>query len=104
VEDFPRKIADLLETAAQRVRAMTVDRIANGVKWTALSILFTMLALVAFIFLSIGLFRILAEVVGSTIIAYAIVGGIFLIGGLFLWLKRNPKLEPEPEKAQETSS
>jgi membrane-bound ClpP family serine protease len=104
MEDFPRRIADLLETVTLRVRAMTIDKVATGVKWAALSPLLATLALVAFIFLSIGLFRILAEIVGSTIVAYAILGGIFLIAGLFLWWNRNPRLEPKSDKAETPTS
>ena len=104
MEDFPRRIADLLESVTLRVRAMTIDRVATGVKWAALSPLLATLALVAMIFLLIGTFRILAELVGSTIIAYTILGGIFLLAGLFLWWTRNPRLEPKPDKAETPTS
>jgi len=45
----------------------------------------------ALIFLFVGLFRILGELVNDMELAYAIVGGLFLILGLLLWSKRNTK-------------
>lgn len=90
MEDFPTRIADLLETFAAKVRAMTVDRIAKAVVWTAAGTVLAMLGLVLVIFLLVALFRLLGELAGYTL-AYAIVGGLFLVVGAFLWSKRTPK-------------
>ena len=101
MEDFPTQIADLLENVATKVRSMTVDRVANWMKWVAMAPILLMLGFVAFVFLLIGLFRILAEITESTIIAYAILAGLFLIIAVFLWVKRNSGLEP-PESSGST--
>ncbi len=75
MEDYPAKIADLLETVATRIRTMTVDRVKGWVTWGAVGLVAAMLATLVLIFLLIGLFRLLAELVGVEP-AYLILGGI----------------------------
>jgi hypothetical protein len=87
VDDFPVKLADLLESVASKVRALTVDRVAQWTKMAALGMVATTLGLVAFILLLIGLFRLLSSVIGVTP-AYAVLAGIFFVGGAFLWVMR----------------
>ena len=77
MDDFPAKIADALEAFALRVRAMTVDRVANVVRWTAVGIV-------------IGIFRVLDTAV-DTEVAFAGMGGLFTLIGVFVWRKRIPK-------------
>lgn len=94
MEDFPTRIADLLESFATRVRAMTVDRLAGAARWTAASLVLAVLGLVLLIFLLVGLFRIVDEVLPGDIgWVYALFGGLFLLLGLFLWGKRKPSTE-----------
>ena len=89
MDDFPVKIADLLETFATRVRAMTVDRVRGWAVWAAVGIVLATLGLLLAIFLVVGLFRLLAELVGTEP-AYLILGGLFVVVGMFLWSKRIP--------------
>lgn len=88
MEDFPTKIADLLESTTGRIRALTVDRAATAVRWIAAGPVLTVLVVVALLFLFLGLFRILAEVMHSTRGAYAVIGGLFLLGAGLLFSKR----------------
>lgn len=88
MENFSARFADVLEDIAQRARALTVDRLAKGITIAALGLGALVLAFAALLFLGIGLFRLIAVGVGETA-AYAIVGGLFLIAGMFLWRKRN---------------
>ncbi len=90
MDDFPTKIADFLESTAQKIRAMTVDRVRNVARWTALGFLLVVLAVTAVLFLLIGIFRALGELIGVTT-AYAAVGGLFVVIGAFLWSRRIPK-------------
>jgi drug/metabolite transporter superfamily protein YnfA len=90
MDDFPTKIADFLESTAQKIRAMTVDRVRNVARWTALGFLLVVLAFTAVLFLLIGIFRALGELIGVTT-AYAAVGGLFIVIGAFLWSRRIPK-------------
>ena len=87
MENFSVRFADFLEHLAQRARALTVDRLAKGITMAAIGLGVAMLALVALIFLGVGLFRLLAMGVGETW-AYTILGGLFMITGAFLWMKR----------------
>ena len=89
-EDFPVKIADALESVANKARSLTVDKAEKAGKWIAAGPLLTMLVIIAVIFLLIGLSRLLGEVVGTEI-AYAIIGGLFAVAALLLWRQRNPK-------------
>lgn len=90
MDDFPAKIADLLENVATRVRSMTVDRIAGAARWTAVGLVLATMGLLAAIFLVFGLFRLVGELIGFEL-TYAILGGLFLIVGMLLWSKRRPK-------------
>ncbi len=89
MDDFPSKIADFLEQTATKVRSMTVDRIAYAVRWTAAGVVLALMALVLVLFLLIGLFRVLGELIGVEL-AYAVLGGLFLIVGVFLLSQRKP--------------
>ena len=88
MENFATRFADFLEGIAERARALTVDRLAKVITLGAVGIGAAVLALVALVFLGVGLVRLLALGVGETP-AYAILGGLFLIAGWFFWRKRN---------------
>ena len=94
-DDFPTRIADFLEAFATRVRAMTVDRIARLITFVTLGLVALMLVSTALVFLLVGLFRIVGELIHkagggdwSMEITYALVGGVFLALGALLWRKR----------------
>jgi uncharacterized BrkB/YihY/UPF0761 family membrane protein len=99
VDDFPTRIPEMLETTTDRVRALTIDRVARLLKFLALGLVMITLVVFAIIFLVVGLFRILGELADKAcdcddyhmVITYAAVGGVFLITGLFLWLQRTKK-------------
>lgn len=88
MENFAARFADFLEGIAAKARSLTVDRLGKAITLTAIGIGAAVLGLVALIFLIVALFRLLAAGVGETG-AYAILGGLFLIAGWFLWRKRN---------------
>lgn len=94
MDDFPVRIADMLESAATKVRSLTVDRVARITKWIALGMVMAILAFIAFLFIMIGSFRILGELIGVRT-AYAVIGGLFALGGVLLWSKRNPRKDGE---------
>lgn len=91
--DYPAKIADTLEQVSTRIRSLTVDRVAVGVTWAAIGILILTLAVMAIIWLLVALFRALGTLIGQEL-AYAAVGGILLLVGVFVWMKRHPDDEP----------
>ena len=92
MDDFPTKLADFLESIASRVRALTVDRVAQWTKMAALGLVAASLGVLAAVFLGIGLFRLISSLIGVTP-TYAGLAGLLLVGGLFLWVirKRPPK-------------
>jgi hypothetical protein len=93
--DLPARVADLLESITTRIRAMTVDRVARAIKWITLGMVGLTMVAIAFGFLLFGLFRIanglllrMCDCGYSMELAYAILGGLFLLLGAFLWRKR----------------
>ena len=94
MDDFPAKIADLLESVAKRVRSLTVERMAGWARWTAIGLVLALLGLLMAIFTIVALFRLLAGLV-TVEGAYAILGGVFVIAGIVLWSQRLPKAEEE---------
>jgi hypothetical protein len=90
MSDYPTQIADFLENTAGKIRSMTVDRVAGWAKWTGVGIFGALLGLVLVIFLVVGLIRLLAGLVGMQW-AYTIIGGLFVVVGMFLWRLRLPR-------------
>ena len=93
--DYPAKIADGLEQVANRIRSLTVDRVAVGVTWAAIGIVIATLGVMAVIWLLVAFFRALGTLIGQEL-AYAVVGGILFLAGVFVWMKRHPDEEPSP--------
>jgi hypothetical protein len=96
--DYPAKIADYLEQTSTKIRSLTVDRIAVGVTWAAIGIVIAAIAVLALIWLLVAFFRALGTLIGQEV-AYAVVGGILLLAGVFVWMKRHP--DDEPTQPQE---
>lgn len=95
--DYPAKIADFLEDLAIRIRSLTVDRASLAVTWTAIGLVLATLASLALIWFLIGFFRALGTLIGQEL-AYAVVGGILLLAGVFVWTKRYPEDETTPRE------
>ena len=102
-EDFPARIADMLEQTATRVRTLTTDRVAGYVLWAALGLILGFLGLLILVFVLVALFRLvdtgIGDLLGSdtwgNVIAYFVFGGLFVIGGALLWRRRHQETEPE---------
>jgi protein-S-isoprenylcysteine O-methyltransferase Ste14 len=93
MEDLAPRFAELLESSAAKVRALTVDRARRGITITSLAIPALVLGGFAVVFLFMTIHSALAILVGQWI-AYAIEAGLFGVGGALLWTKRIPKEEP----------
>jgi hypothetical protein len=91
VEDYSQRIPDLLERLTGKIRSMTVEPAAKVLSILAGVVIAGALVTFALIFFFIGLFRILGELVNDMELAYAIVGGLFLVLGLLLWSRRIAK-------------
>lgn len=92
--DFPAKIADTLESVADKARSLTVGRAEDFAKWTAAGTILAFVGVMAVIFLLIGVSRVLGELVGTET-GYAIIGGLFLVVAWLVWRKRDPKETPD---------
>jgi hypothetical protein len=88
--DLPAEIADFLQTVATKIRSMTVDRAENAITWSALGIMLAMIAILGVIWLLVAFFRAFGELVGQEV-AYAIVGGILIVVGALVWMRRFPE-------------
>jgi hypothetical protein len=91
VEDFTRRIPDLLERLTGKIRSMTVEPLAKFLTILAASIVAAVLVIFALIYFLVGLLRILGDLVNSMELAYTILGGLFLVLGLLLWSRRHAK-------------
>jgi hypothetical protein len=92
VEDLAPRFADLLESTAAKVRAMTVDRARKAITIASLALPASVFGIFAVVFLFMTIHSALAIPLGQWG-AYAVVAGLFAIGGVFLWTKRIQKDE-----------
>lgn len=88
MHEYAARFADLLEQVATKVRAMTVDRIANAIKLTGLGILAAVLALTALVFGVWTIFGAL-EIPLTTAGAFAVFGTVLAVTGGILWFQRS---------------
>lgn len=87
MEDLATRFADLLESSALKVRSLTIDRLDRAIKITALGVVAVTLGFIAVIYLIRAVFQAVAVPLG-VLGAYALFGGLFVIGGAFMWAIR----------------
>ncbi len=87
LNDLPTRFADVLESTATRVRAVTADRLENWIRLTRLLAVLITLASIGMVFLLIALRRVVAAWLGPAG-ASTLLGGLFLVAGLLIWNRR----------------
>lgn len=87
MEDYAAKFAELLEQVATRIRSVTVDRVARGIRLTGLGILAFTLGFTAVLFLLYAIFGAL-EIPLTTAGALALIGALLSGLGAYFWIKR----------------
>ena len=87
MEQFAAQFADLVEAVANRVRSLTVDRIAKGIRLTGLGILAATLGFTALLFLFWAIFGAL-EIPLTTAGAFGVVAAVLIGTGVVIWSKR----------------
>lgn len=92
MEDLPRRLAELLETVATRIRSMTIDRVARVVTAASLAVPLLVLALLTVVFLFMTIYGALAIPLTSAG-AFGVLAGLFTVGGALAWRKRSPDSE-----------
>lgn len=96
MEDFPVRFADFLENLATKVRELTVDRLNRFFRIAAWSLVAAVLVLAALVLAVIGAFRAIAVPLGD-VLAYTVIGGVFVIAGAFIWFGRSRTPEEEED-------
>ena len=87
MEEYAARFADLLEQVAIKIRSLTVDRVAKGIRLTGLGILAFTLGFTAVLFLLFAIFGAL-EIPLTTAGAFAVLGAVLVAIGAYLWIKR----------------
>ena len=87
MEEYAARFAELLEQIAIKIRSVTVDRVAKGIRLTGLGILAAALGFTALLFLLLAIFGAL-EIPLTKAGALSVVGALLIGVGAYLWLKR----------------
>ena len=87
MEEWAARFAEVLEQSGVKVRSLTVDRVARGIRLTGLGILAATLGFSAVLFLFLAIFGAL-EIPLTTAGALAVIGVALIGGGSYLWIKR----------------
>lgn len=88
MEELAARFADFVEEIAQKIRSLTVDRVARGIRLTGLGILAATLAFTTLIFLLWAMFGAL-EIPLTTAGAFAVIAALLMGVGFYLWMKRS---------------
>ena len=86
--DWTTDAVDTLENVVASVRAKVVVPAENTTKAVVFGLLVAFFVLTAVIMLAIALFRVLVVLTGEVWAAYLILGGIFVLAGVFVWTLR----------------
>ena len=87
MEQLAAQFADLVEAIANKVRSLTVDRVATGIRVTGLGILAATLGFTALLFLFWAIFGAL-EIPLTTAGAFGVVAAALIGTGVVIWMKR----------------
>jgi uncharacterized YccA/Bax inhibitor family protein len=87
MEELATQFADLVEAIATKVRSLTVDKLAKGIRLTGLGILAATLGFTALLFLFWAIFGAL-EIPLTTAGAFGLLALILVVVGGTLWNRR----------------
>ena len=87
MQQYATKFADLVEQVANKVKEMTIDRVAQAIRLTGLGILAGAMGFTALIFLAWAIFGAL-EIPLTKAGAFAVIGALFIGAGGYMWFKR----------------
>lgn len=90
--DWAAETTDSITTAVASVRAKTADPLERVARILVYGLLGVVVGLAALVLVAIAAVRALdVAIPGEVWSAHLVVGGIFVLGGLFLWRKRTVK-------------
>lgn len=91
-DDWPVQAADTVERVVGLVRDKAVAPVEKAARLAVYGVLAGVLGVVALVLVAIAAVRVLDELLPSDVwLAHAVVGGIFTLGGVFLWSKRSAR-------------
>jgi thiosulfate reductase cytochrome b subunit len=91
MSDWTTDAANAIDNAVGLVRERTVEPVQSIARVVVLGVLAALILIPAVTMLVIAAFRLLTIAAGGRVwIAWAGLGGIFVLGGWFCWSKRNP--------------
>jgi hypothetical protein len=96
MSDWTTDAADAIDNAVGLVRERTVEPVQTVARAVIYGLLAVLVLLPAVTMLTIAAFRLLTIAYdGHVWAAWSTLGGIFVVGGWFCWIRRNPR----PSKA-----
>ena len=93
VDELFEDVGEYIDTRTELVTLKTTEKIAEGISVTISNILIGILFLLCFLFMSLALAWYLSAVLGRPHLGFVIVGGIYLLMGLFLWAGKDKLLQ-----------
>ncbi len=92
MSDWTTDAADAIDNAVGLVRERTVEPVQAATRVVVYGLLAVLVLLPAVTMLIIAAFRLLTIAYsGHVWAAWTTLGGIFLVGGWFCWIRRNPR-------------
>lgn len=90
--DWAAQTADTIERAVGSVRGKTSEPVERVARLLVYGLVAAILGAAALVLLAVAVVRALdVAIPGGVWSAHAVAGGIFTLGGLFLWRKRSAK-------------
>jgi len=87
-DDWAVQTADTIERLVETVRSNTSDRLVSVARLIVFGLLAAILGTIALVLFCIFLVRILDSYIpGGVWVVYLVLGGLFTLGGLLLWLQ-----------------
>jgi len=86
-DDWAVQTADTIERLVETVRSNTADRLVSVARLVVFGLLAAILGTIGLVLFAIFVVRIIASYVGSVWGTYLILGGLFTLVGLLLWLQ-----------------
>ena len=90
--DWSAQAADTIESVVGSIRDKTTVPLTTVARGIVYGLVAGVVGGIALLLLAIGLIRVFdVYIPGNVWTVYAVIGGLFTVGGLFFWSRRKPK-------------